>query len=82
MVLVLNLEVLLGGTQLLADPGVRPPEECLPWTIILRLALFFKIFLSAFGKYSGRWVVMSSDGGRWPKKFLSLPNDPAVAEVT
>jgi hypothetical protein len=53
IVLVLNLDVLLGGTQMPAEPG--PMLPCLILClIILFLAVFFRTFLSANGKYSGR----------------------------
>lgn len=40
--------------------------------IILCRAVRSRTFFSALGKYSVKWLVISSLGGRWPKKFRSL----------
>jgi hypothetical protein len=40
--------------------------------IILFRAVRSSTFFSVKGKYSAKWVVMSSLGGRWPKKFLNF----------
>jgi hypothetical protein len=39
---------------------------------MLFLAPFSRSFLLAAGKYSARWLEMSSLGGRWPKKLYIL----------
>lgn len=71
-VLTLNLE---GKGWLLVDMKL----SLFALSIILCLAVLSRIFFSVFGKYSGRWLVMSSLGGRCPKKCRSLEGRLAVA---
>lgn len=47
--------------------------------IILLRAVRSSTFFSVNGKYSAKWVVMSSLGGRWPKKFRNF--DGLLAEA-
>ena len=67
-VLLLNLE----GRGWLDEVLCRLLEVVPDLIIILCLAVRSRTFFSALGKYSVKWLVISSLGGRWPKKFRSL----------
>ena len=67
-VLLLNLE----GRGWLDEVLSRLLETVPDLIIILCRAVRSSTFFSALGKYSVKWLVISSLGGRWPKKFCSF----------
>ena len=73
VVLVLNRDANRGGH---CDPP--PPAPLRPIVCRLRMTELRAVRLSTLrsvkGKYSCRWLVMSSLGGRCPKKLRSLPS--------
>lgn len=67
-VLLLNLEGKGGLDEVLCRLLDIAPDLI----IILCRAVRSRTFFSALGKYSVKWLVISSLGGRWPKKFRNL----------